>query len=219
VSVYQLERDGIARRALEAGNRLFCRVYHRLELLSDNPLPKAGPGILVSNHVSGLDPLLIQSVARRVIIWMMAREFHEIPLLHPIFKTVQAIPVERSGRDTAATRAAFRALRDGRLLGIFPEGRIATSRRLLPFQTGAALLAMRAGVKLYPVWLDGTHRGPDMLRSFAFPHEARLAFGPPITPPAKDPNRDDLEATTDRLRSAIEALGNAHGSRFRQQIL
>lgn len=208
VSDYRSERDGLVRRLLEAGNRLYCRAYHHLELLGENPVPPRGPGIVVCNHVSGLDPLLIQSVTRRVIVWMMAREFYEISLLRPIFQLIEAIPVDRGGRDLAATRAAMRALRNGRIVGIFPEGRIARTRRLQPLQTGAALLAMRAGVRVYPAWVDGTHRGPSMFESFAFPHEARLAFADPIDLPAKDPDRDDLHQATQRIQQSIEALQN-----------
>jgi 1-acyl-sn-glycerol-3-phosphate acyltransferase len=145
-------------RIAYSGNLLFARLYHQSELLSPPRLPRRGPAILVSNHVSGLDPLLLQSACRRLITWMMAREYYDIKPLRWFFKQLEAIPVERSGRDVAATRLALRALADGRVLGIFPEGRIETDHELLPFQTGVALMAIKTGVPVYPAYLDGSQR-------------------------------------------------------------
>src|SRR4051812_28759611 len=131
-------------RALHAANRIFTRVYHHVDVLSPCNLPRRGPAILVCNHTSGLDPQLIQSTCGRLITWMMAREYYEAPVLKKILDTVGVIPVSRGARDTAATRAAMRALENGEILGIFPEGKIAPARELLPFQVGVALLAMKS---------------------------------------------------------------------------
>src|SRR3954465_15627638 len=97
-------------RLLQAIDVCFARMYHRLSVLSPQRLPRHGPAILICNHVSGLDPLLIQSVCPRLITWMMASEYYAVPGLNWVFKQIGAIPVERSGRDLAATRAAMRAL-------------------------------------------------------------------------------------------------------------
>src|SRR5439155_2144897 len=67
-----LERRTVT-RVLHAFNRFFARVYHHIDVLGGGPrLPRKGAAILVCNHVSGLDPLLIQSVCPRVVVWMMA---------------------------------------------------------------------------------------------------------------------------------------------------
>jgi len=65
---------------------------------------------------------------------MMAREYYDLRSLTWLYKIVEAIPVDRSGRDLSATRAALRALNEGRVVGIFPEGKIETSQDLLPFR-------------------------------------------------------------------------------------
>src|SRR4051812_42213381 len=117
-------------RFLQAFDVCFARIYHRLSVRLPQRLPRDGPAILVCNHTSGLDPLLIQSVCPRLITWMMAREYYNVRGLGWVFKAVGAIPVERSGRDLASTRAAMRALANGAILGVFPEGKIETSREL-----------------------------------------------------------------------------------------
>ena len=70
-------------------------------------MPRRGAAILVCNHVSGLDPMLIQSLVPRLIVWMMAKEYYDLKALAWFYEAVEAIPVQRSGRDLAATRAAL----------------------------------------------------------------------------------------------------------------
>ena len=202
--------DRLSIRLLQAVDVCFSRIYHRVNVVSPQRLPKQGPAILICNHTSGLDPMLIQSVCPRLIVWMMAREYYDLPVLHWVFKTVEAIPVDRGGRDLAATRAALRALEAGRILGVFPEGRIETSRDLLPFQTGVALMALKAGVPVYPAYLDGTQRGRDMLPAFLYPNCATLAFGPAVeTPPGGSTSKEVLQDVTARFTAAVEGLRDA----------
>lgn len=200
--------DRLVIRLLQAVDVCFARIYHRVNVLAPQHLPKHGPAVLICNHISGLDPMLIQSVCPRLIVWMMAKEYYEIPGLRSVFKTVEAIPVERGGRDLAATRAALRALEAGRILGVFPEGKIETSRELLPFQTGVALMALKAGVPVYPAYLDGTQRGKTMVQAFLYPNVATLAFGPVVQTGATTTSKEVLQEVTDQYVAAVERLRN-----------
>ena len=177
-------------------------------------LPLKGAAILVCNHTSGLDPLLIQSVSKRLIIWMTAKEYYEIKGINWVFRTIMAIPVERSGRDMAATRAALRALAEGRVLGVFPEGKIETSRDLLPFQPGVALMAIKAGVPVYPAYIDGTMRGKTMIDGFRERNQAVLRFGPAVEFDRSSTSRESLDAATAKIqrgRARIEKAGRIGG--------
>src|SRR4051812_24610919 len=78
--------DRLSIRLLQAVDVCFARIYHRVNVLSPQRLPKQGPAILICNHTSGLDPMLIQSVCPRLIVWMMAREYYEISALRWVFK-------------------------------------------------------------------------------------------------------------------------------------
>lgn len=192
-------------------NLCYSRLYHRLQVHSPCRIPRTGPAILVSNHTSALDPLLIQSVCPRLIVWMVAREYCELPALKWLFGLIEAIPVERAGRDVAATRAALRVLHGGRVLGVFPEGRIETSRQLLPFQTGVALMSIRTQVPVYPVFIDGTQRNGSMKASLLCPQVASLSFGKAIR--LNDEfSINDLNRATLFLQSTVELLGKEpHG--------
>ncbi len=193
-------------RVLQAIDVCFSRMYHRLNVRAPQQLPREGAAILVSNHISGLDPLLIQSICPRLITWMMAKEYMEIFGLRWVFKQVGIIPVQRSGRDLSSTRAAMRALAKGGLLGVFPEGRIETSRELLPFQTGVAMMAIKMRVPVFPVYVDGTQRGREIAEAVLRPCVASIAFGPEVAFERDSTSRQALEAATQKIANAIRDL-------------
>src|SRR4051812_27325168 len=146
-------------RFMQGVNRVYVRGYHALDVLAPPRLPREGPAILICNHTSALDPHLLQTPCDRLITWMMAREYYELPGIKTILRNLGMIPVARNGRDMAAMREAMRTLHNGQVLGVFPEGRIETSREMLPFQTGVAMMAIKTGVPVFPAYLDGTQRG------------------------------------------------------------
>ena len=193
-------------RFFRAVNRLYCTTFQQLQVQTPCRLPRTGPAILVCNHMSGLDPLLLQAMSHRVIVWMMAKEYYEMGSIGWFFKMIEAIPVSRNGRDSSATRAALRALDAGKVLGIFPEGRIETDRNLMPFQTGVAMMAMKTGVPLYPAYLDGTPRGMEMLTAFRTAGRTHLRFGDMVKLEAQGGQRLSLEDATGRIQAAVEGL-------------
>jgi 1-acyl-sn-glycerol-3-phosphate acyltransferase len=205
-TVEEIERRLIV-RAAHPFVRTFCTVYHDLRVLTPCPIPMTGGGILVCNHISSLDPVLLQAAVPRVITWMMAKEYDRFPIRW-FLNAIEPILVERSGRDMAATRTALRALKDGKVLGLFPEGRIATTHQLLEFQTGIALLAQKSGAPVYPAYLEGGQRGRGMLEAIVMPSQVTLAFGPPVQLDPESEGREALEAATRQIRDAVAALAN-----------
>jgi 1-acyl-sn-glycerol-3-phosphate acyltransferase len=181
-------------------------LWHRTVVLRRPQLPKHGAVILVSNHTSGLDPFILQSVLDRVVIWMMATEYYNIKAMTWFFRAIDAIPVDRDGRDMASVRAGLRALKEGRVLGVFPEGRIETSTELLPFQTGVAMMAIRTGVPVYPAYLDGTQRNKSMVGAFLGRNRVTVAFGPEVKFDRNDTSREGLEAAAATIRDAVDSL-------------
>jgi 1-acyl-sn-glycerol-3-phosphate acyltransferase len=206
-SIEQLERQIVVR-----GGKAICRVltnyFHHLDVLTPCPIPDKGGGILVCNHTSSLDPVPLQAACPRLITWMMAKEYAHFFGTQWFFRAIEPILVERSGRDMAATRAALRALKDGRIIGLFPEGRIETSRKLLEFQTGIALLAIKSRVPVYPAFLDGSQRCKGMLEALLVPNQMTLAFGPALHLEDDGDGREGLERATAKIRAAIEALAD-----------
>jgi 1-acyl-sn-glycerol-3-phosphate acyltransferase len=203
--------EELERRIVTRFGKRFVRAlsfsFHRLRVKAPCPIPPRGGGILVCNHTSSIDPIFLQAACPRLITWMMAREYASIFGLKWFFNSIEPILVERSGRDMAATRAALRALKDGKILGLFPEGRIEKTNELLPFQTGIALLAIKSSAPIYPGYLDGSQRGKDMIEPFLLPQDVTVNFGPPIQLDAGTEGRERLESATQQIRDAVAALG------------
>ncbi|MCS7034498.1 MAG: 1-acyl-sn-glycerol-3-phosphate acyltransferase [Phycisphaerae bacterium] len=193
-------------RVMIAANEWFAYHYHELTVVSPCRLPASGPAILVCNHTSGVDPILLQAVCPRLVVWMMAKEYYQLRLLGFFFRWVGAIPVDRGGRDTSATRAAIRALQQGRVVGIFPEGKIELERELLPFQTGVALLACKTGAPVFPAYLDGEQRNREMLPSILRPSHAVVAFGEEVAFDRSDTSREGLERATAAIQASVQRL-------------
>jgi len=163
-------------------NDFFARVLWRGEVVGTLDLPRSQGAVIVSNHCSGIDPLLIQLCTDlRVVHWMVAREYFNMPLFSLIFKNMKSIPVNRGGIDTAATKTAIRYAQEGGLVGLFPEGRInLTDELLLPGRPGAALIALRARVPVVPVYVTGSPYDGTALGSFFMTAKARVIVGKPI---------------------------------------
>jgi 1-acyl-sn-glycerol-3-phosphate acyltransferase len=204
--------DVLERSLVVRGGKRFVRAftsrYHDLRVFTPCPIPERGGAILASNHTSSLDPLPLQAACPRLITWMMAREYANILGLRWFLRAIEPILVERSGRDMAATRAALRALKDGKILGLFPEGRIEKTHDLLEFQTGVALLAMKARVPVYPAYLDGDQRRKGMVEALLVPQRMTLAFGPAVDIDYDAEGREGLEAQSTKIRDAVAALAS-----------
>lgn len=162
--------------------RAVVPTYHQLTVIGRAQLPTDGPAVIVANHTSPLDPLLIQTLTPRLIRWMCAREYTTIPGTAWLWRQAEVIPVARDGRDATALRAAVRVLRQGHLLGVFPEGRLQPQREVLPLRSGLSLLADSVTAPLVPVWVDGIRRGQSMLHSLLLPQRAVLNVGEPWRP-------------------------------------
>jgi len=160
----------------------YCALWHRLKTNGWAPLPAHGPAILIANHTCGIDHLVLQAGCHRVLGFIIAREYYDWSLIHWFCKLVGCIPVNRDGRDVQAIRAALRALGDGSVLVIFPEGQITPSsgRVLGPILPGAAYVAVRAGVPVIPAFIRGTPETNQIGESLKTPSQAVVTFGGPI---------------------------------------
>lgn len=170
----------LAQTLLWSANYLIAKLLWDTQV--EGELPRHGGAIIVANHRSSVDPSFIQIAIRRVVYWMVAREYCEMPGLGPVLRTFQVIPVGRGGIDTAATKLAIRLAQEGGLIGMFPEGRINETHDpiLLPGRPGVALVALKARVPIIPVWIsgspyDGTPTGPLKMRA-----HVRVKIGPTI---------------------------------------
>jgi len=192
--------------------RFYTRMVHRLRKSGWAPLPETGPAILIANHTCCIDHLLLQSSCRRVLGFMIAREMYDLPVVHTFAARTGCIPVNRDGRDVQATRAALRALEEGKVVPIFPEGKITpeSGRVLGPIRSGAAYIAVRSGAPVVPAYITGSPPTLDIGPALWSPSRSRVRFGPPLDLSEFDPSqakdKEVLAEVTRRFERALRDL-------------
>ena len=168
-------------------NRLFCYRYHRLNVVGLR-LPKSGPAIVVANHISGLDPLLLIASSRRPLRFLVAREQYERFGLTWLLRAIGCIPVDRERRPERALRAALKALRDGNVIALFPHGKIHLDsdppRRI---KAGALRLAQLTGSCILPLRITGVVGVGHVVRGVLRRSSARVDAFPAIDVAGREP--------------------------------
>ncbi len=166
------------------------------------------PFILVSNHKHWLDPILIGAGIRRYEVRFLGKkELVSSRLGRWMMARLHMIVVDRHHSDLKAMRDCMSVIREGHVLGIFPEGTRCPDTTLEHMETGCALIALRARVPLLPVLISSP------CRPFRV---TRIAYGPPID--ISDLAEEGMSAETaekvnDRIRAHILALGDSGGQK------
>jgi 1-acyl-sn-glycerol-3-phosphate acyltransferase len=119
-------------------------------------LPGSGPVIVVANHISNWDPLILGFALPRPLCYMAKAELFNIPVLKSLLPLVYAFPIKRGAVDRQAIRTALELVKAGKILGIFPEGRRALKGAPIEVKPGAALIALKAGCPILPAACIGT---------------------------------------------------------------
>lgn len=168
---------------LFAFNWLMARVLWRLRVIGKFPKDGDQGYLLLANHRSSADPMLLQAAIARPLTWMIAREYAEAPAIAWLLNIIGVIPVSRGGGDRGSVKTAIAMLRDGTCIGIFPEGKInTTDEPLLPSHAGVGLIALRAKVPIVPCWIEGAPYKGSLFSVFMMRANARVHIGPAITP-------------------------------------
>jgi 1-acyl-sn-glycerol-3-phosphate acyltransferase len=187
------------------------RIGFGLEVRGQEHVPKRGPCILASNHVSFLDPPLVGVAAPRRATFMARADLYRYFWLGLFLRGVGAVSLRRGEADVGAVREALKRLRLGQAVAIFPEGGRQPSGALGQAKRGVGLLAAMGRAPIVPVLVRGTFealpRGASSLRRA----KIRVAFGPPI-PYTEAPlaSRDHQERLAEAVTSAWHRLAEYH---------
>ena len=162
------------------------------------------PYIIISNHKSAIDPFVLAFPTKRYEIRFIGkRELTGNKILEWLVKSLHMIPVSRHATDMSAMRACMQALREGQVLGIFPEGTRHLPELMQTVESGAAMIALRANVPIIPVYINSR------LRLF---HRLRVRVGDPMQIDdikAQGLNSDTIKMLCDRIRETFYALREA----------
>ncbi|VVE76850.1 MFS transporter [Pandoraea sputorum] len=189
---------------------LMLHTIYRIEVKGADRIPDEGPCVLVCNHVSFADAVVIGASIRRPVRFVMDHRIFQIPVLSWFFRTVGAIPIAPAHEDAAGLERAYaqiaRALDAGDVVCIFPEGKLTASGDLQVFRQGVQRIIERSPVPVVPMALRGLwgsffsrHGGAAMTRPFkrGILNRLELVVGEPVAP---------TQATPESLRDKVLKL-------------
>jgi 1-acyl-sn-glycerol-3-phosphate acyltransferase len=134
---------------------LLVRALYRLRTSGIDQVPEEGAALIVCNHVSYMDALVLSAAIPRPVRFVMYWKIFNIPVMRWIFRTAKAIPIAGAKEDPALMRSAFdavdAALADGELVCIFPEGALTKDGAIAPFKSGVEKALARAAERGQPV--------------------------------------------------------------------
>lgn len=175
--------------------RVYTFFVHPITVSGLENLPKDGPFILCCNHISLEDPMLLSTLTRRDIRYMAKSELFQNKLFGRFLRALGAFPVSRGEVDLSAFRASMAVLKEGGILGIFPQGHRYKRDDVREMHGGVALIALRCDATVFPVKITGPYR--------PF-HRLTVRFGVPV-------DMEDLRGKKDgvSIREATRRIGEA----------
>src|SRR6266513_670595 len=181
-----------AERALYFFGRALVRCFYRVTPLGIDNLPDGG-FLLLPNHISWVDAIVLQLACPRPIRYVIDHEFYREPTLHPFLRLVGCIPIDVR-HSHSAIRAATEKIAQGEIVCLFPEGQLERAGTLLRLQRGYELIARHANALVVPVWLDQlwgsifSFQGGRFFTKFPkrIPYPVTIAFGKPLEPKTAD---------------------------------
>ncbi|MBX3725396.1 MAG: MFS transporter [Xanthomonadales bacterium] len=189
------------------------RLLYRLRVQGIDQVPDQGPALLVCNHVSYMDAMLVLGAVPRPVRFVMYHRIYNVPGLRQLFRAARAIPIAGAREDPAVMEAAFaqidRALAEGELVGIFPEGGLTTDGEIAQFRKGVERILAARPVPVVPMALRGMwssmwSRRDTRMGRMRLPRRFRasveLVAGSPVA--AAEASAEQLEMRVRELRGA-----------------
>jgi 1-acyl-sn-glycerol-3-phosphate acyltransferase len=184
-------------------SNVFFALFYRTSVEGLENVPKDSTLIVCSNHISMLDMFLFGPRLPMKIHFMAKQELFKIPVLKGILKSLGAYPVKRGHGDMQAAKTTLKLLKEGKTIGIFPEGhRRSKSREKLKPKSGAILFALEAGVQILPVGIFGNYRLFSKLR---------VVYGKPyypLPPEGGKASKAQMQDLANELMEKIYTLEN-----------
>ncbi len=178
-------------------------------------IPAHGPAVIATNHVGYLDFVFVGAAARRrrrLVRFMAKQEVFDHPVAGPLMRGMKHIPADRFGKTELAIERSVEALKNGEIVGMFPEGTISRSFVPRTGKTGAVRMAMAVGAPLVPGAVWGSQRILTKGRPKNF--ERKIAITVDLAPPVEYTPVDDPGEVTERLMTRISELVERAETRY-----
>jgi 1-acyl-sn-glycerol-3-phosphate acyltransferase len=143
-------------------------------------VPVTGGALLLSNHLSFLDPAVIGVQLRRPASYLAKSELFDVPAFGRVIPRLNAFPVRQGAGDIGAVRETIKRLKEGHVLTVFPEGARSLTGELQALAGGFALIVRKVDVPVIPVGIDGSYEAWRTGKPIFKPHPIRVKFGQPM---------------------------------------
>jgi 1-acyl-sn-glycerol-3-phosphate acyltransferase len=179
--------------------RYFYRIFFFPKVIGLHHIPSDGSVILCCNHINNLDPPLLGSPVERQVFFMAKEELFRIPVLSFLLTRFGAFPVKRGSTDRSALKRTLGILKEGHILGIFPEGHRSKTGNLGKPYPGTALFALKSTATVIPVAIVGPWK---WFRSI------KIVYGEPIDLTAYRERKVTSELTTEVSALIMKEIQN-----------
>ena len=193
-------------RFLQIVFRLLFYTVFRTRVYGRENIPKEGAVILAANHASNIDPPLMASLIERPVSYMAKIELFENPIFGAAIRRCHAFPVKRGASDRGAIKAAVTVLKEGHMLGLFPEGTRSKTGELQKAEAGIALIASMTGAPIVPVAILNSHR---IFANGGLLPQLRIMYGAPISFQGDRKSKGALDAFSAEIMAHIERMRDA----------
>jgi 1-acyl-sn-glycerol-3-phosphate acyltransferase len=167
-------------RACQGICRIWTTSMFDLRTFGEHNVPSYGGALLVSNHQSYLDPIVVAVHLYRPVSFMARSTLFEHPLFGRLIRKLHAFPVERKSADTSAIKECVRQLSAGTLLNVYPEGTRSETGEIRSMKKGVTLIIRRAQVPVVPVAIQGSFQAWPKGKKLFHPHPIRVIYGKPM---------------------------------------
>lgn len=174
---------------------------YRIEVIGKENMPADGGVLLCANHIDNLDPPVVGITAPRPVHFMAKEELFSVPLLGKIVPHLNAFPVKRGMSDREALRKGLGILKDGKVLGLFPEGTRSKTGEMGKGLAGAGFFALRSDAHVVPCAIIGPYKAFKKLK---------VVYGKPIDMESIKEKKLNAEQATDLIMGEIQALINKY---------
>ncbi len=174
---------------------------YRIKAIGAENVPQEGGVLLCSNHIHNFDPIVVGIMAPRPVHFMAKEEIFRVPVLGGIVRKCNAFPVKRGMSDREALRNGLNVLKEGHVLGLFPEGTRSKTGELGKGLAGAGFFALRTEAQVVPCAVIGPYKSFKKLK---------VVYGKPINMAESRKAKASAEDVTELIMSEIHKLITEH---------
>lgn len=181
--------------------KIFLKPKYKVNESGTENIPKSGPVIICSNHISNYDPPIVGMTCPRPIHFLAKEELFENKIFGYILKKVHAFPIKRGMKDRNALRNGLHVLKEGHVLGLFPEGTRSKTGEIKRGLAGAGFFALRSKAEVVPCAIVGSYQSKDPLH---------VIYGKPIDMEPMRKDKLSAQEVTDIIMEEIRKLKENH---------